>query len=112
MARYYGDLTDNQKSEIEYLENAIKICKKNLKALSEKLGVPSSKRGKTKAQKVEEKRDKDGIERYTRQLENLEANMTEVYEAREKYEQHIALAEYHLDKAEELQKKYGRFTRR
>lgn len=109
MAKYYGKLTANQETEIEYLESAIKICKKNLQTLSEKLGVPSSKRGKTKAQKVEEKRAKEGYERYTNQLEKLEANMTEVYEARANYEMHIEQAKYHLDEAEKLQKKYGRF---
>ena len=106
MAKYTGDFTPEQKAEMEYVANAIKICKKNREALSEKLGASSSKKRKTKAEKVEYKKHKEDYERYTKQLNDLQQNMTDILEAREKFDEHIRLATLHLDAAEELNKKW------
>lgn len=107
MAKYFGKLTRAQQTEIEYLENAIKICKRNLKVLGEKAGASLSDKGKTKAQKVEEQRVEENRKRYAKQLQELETNMTDIYEARGRYKQHCERAAYHIREAEKLQKKWG-----
>lgn len=104
MAKYVGDFTPNQITELKYLENAMKRCKMNLDSVVEK--IKSTKKGKTKAHQVEEERNKEDYDRYMRQLQNLEKNMTDILEARERYEYDLEQAEKYVADAEELDKKY------
>ena len=106
MAKYHGEFTPAQKTEIEYLDNAIDICKGNIDTLNEKLAFASAKKDKTRAHKVEEARDKEQLERYEQQLKKLETNLEEVVGAREKFDKAVKLTKFYQEEAVKLNKKW------